>query len=160
MPTITLTPGSSASSIISLTFNAGASLGNISFNAGPIVLTFDDPFSYIIVTAFGTYYWATSGGVYTDGLSSTEATNTVGDPITSADKDTVTYGVRGLVQPDFVQTGFNYLLHDGFGFYTWCNSSGIEEDPPVPANPVDTEAGVAIRGDSFFYVLILTGSGK
>ena len=158
MPSITLTPGSSASSIISLTFNAGALPGIISFGTGPNAFPFDDPYSYIIVTAFGTYYWATSGGVYTDGVGlQPEAVDPVGDPITSAKKNEVTYGVRGLVQPDFVQTGFNYILHDGFGNYTWCNSSGIEEDPPVSANPVDTDAGVAIRGDSFFYVSILTG---
>jgi hypothetical protein len=158
MPSITLTPGSSASSIISLTFNAGALPGIISFGTGPISFPFDDPFSYIIVTAFGTYYWATSGGVYIDEFSSfTEAVDPVGDPITSAKKNDVTYGVRGLVQPDFVQAGFNYLLHDGFGNYTWCNSSGTEEGTPVSANPVDTETGVATRGDSFFYVSILTG---
>jgi hypothetical protein len=153
MPSITLTPGSSASSIISLTFNAGALAGNISFNAGPIVFPFDDPNSYLIQTATGTYYWATSGGV----SEAIEALNPVGDPITSADKDMVTYSVRGLVQPDFVQAGFNYLLNKGSGNYTWCNSSGTEEDPPVSATSVDELTNTAGRvGEIFNYVYIIT----
>jgi len=153
MPSITLTPGSSASSIISLTFNAGASLGNISFNAGPIVFPFDDPYSYIIQTAGGTYYWATSGGI----SENIEALNPGGDPITSADKDMVTYSVRGLVLADFIQAGFNYLLDKGSGNYNWSNSSGIEEDPPVSATSVDELTNTAGRvGEIFNYVYIIT----
>jgi len=153
MPSITLTPGSSASSIISLTFNAGASLGNISFGTGPISFPFDDPFSYVIQTATGTYYWATSGGI----SENIEAVDPVGDPITSAKKNEVTYGVRGLVQPDFVQAGFNYLLDKGSGNYNWCNSSGTEEDPPVSATSVDELTNTAGRvGEIFTYVYIIT----
>ena len=157
MPSITLTPGSSASSIISLTFNAGALPGIISFNAGPIEFPFDDPYSYVIQTAGGTYYWATSGGDFQGITGPIEAVNPVGDPPTSADKDTVTYGVRGLVQPDFVQAGFNYLLDKGSGNYNWCNSSGIEEDPPVSATSVDELTNTAGRvGEIFNYVYIIT----
>jgi hypothetical protein len=153
MPSITLTPGSSASSIISLTFNAGASLGNISFNAGPIEFPFDDPYSYLILTVGGTYYWATSGGVSED----IEALNPSGSPVTSAEKDLVVYSVRGLVQPAFIQAGFNYLLPDGFGNYTWCNSSGTEEDPAVSATSVDELTNTASReGEIWSYVYIIT----
>ena len=164
MPSITLTPGSSASSIISLTFNAGASLGNIGFSTGGGGGggggNYDDPYSYVIQTAFGTYYWATSGGVYVESFTSIEATNPVGSPPTSADKNMITYDVRGLVQPDFIQAGFNYLLHDGFGFYTWCNSSGIEEGTPVLAGDVDTINLTASRvGEYFYYVDIIGGGG-
>jgi len=158
MPTITLTPGSSASSIISLTFNAGASLGTIGFSAGggggggtnyP-----PDSQGYVIQTAGGTYYWATLGGDYS---GNTEATEPVGSPPTSAKKDGTLYDVRGLVLADFIQAGFNYLLDKGSGNYNWSNSSGIEEDPPVSATSVDELTNTAGRvGEIFNYVYIIT----
>lgn len=158
MPSITLTPGSSQSSIISLTFNAGSSLGNIGFGTGGGGggTNYDDPYSYLILTAGGTYYWATSGGV----SESLEAINPQGSPPTSAEKETVVYDVRGVVDPDFIQAGFNYLLYDGFDNYTWCNSSGIEEDPAVSATSVDTGTLTASRvGEIWNYVDIISGGG-
>jgi hypothetical protein len=154
MPTITLTPGSSTPSIISLTYDAGASLGNIAFSAGG---NYDDPFSYVIQTAGGTYYWATLGGDYS---GSVEAIDPVGSPPTSAKKDGVIYDVRGLVLADFIQAGFNYVISDGSGGHNWCNSSGTEESPAVSASPIDTFSSTAYRvGEIFNYVDIIGGGG-
>ena len=157
MPSITLTPGSSTPSIISLTYNAGASLGNISFGTGPNAFPFDDPNSYLILTAGGTYYWATSGGV----SEAIEALNPSGSPVTSAEKDLVVYGVRGLVNPEFIQLGYGYLLYDsGLDTYTWCNSGGIEEATPVSATSINTINLTAYRyGELWHYIDIMSGGG-
>jgi hypothetical protein len=157
MPSITLTPGSSASSIISLTFNAGASLGNIGFGTGGGGGNYDDPYSYLVLTAGGTYYWATVGGV----SELVEALNVQGDPPTQAEKmDFEVWDVRGVVLPDFAQAGNNYILSDGFGGYTWCDSGGTEEGTPVDAYPVDTFSGTATReGEIYFYAGIIGGGG-
>ena len=156
MPAITLTPGSSTPSIISLTYNAGALTGSVNYSAGTGEYSFDDPYSYIIQTAGGTYYWATSGGV----SEVIEALNPSGYPVTSAEKNTVVYGVRGLVSPDFVQAGYNYLFDDGYGNYTWCNSIGTQEETPVSANPINTEFVTAYRyGELWNYVGIIGGGG-
>ena len=113
-------------------------------------------YSYLVQTAGGTYYWATSEGV----IEGPEATDTLGSPVTSALNDATRYTVLGLVDPEFIQLGYEYLLYDGFGSYTWCNSSGIEEDPAVSATSVDTGTLTASRvGELWNYVDIISGGG-
>lgn len=125
---------------------------------GGEALTYDDPNSYVVVTAGGTFYWATIGGV----IQGPEATEPLGTPtIESGLKYSTRYAVRGVVEPQFIQQGFNYLLDDGFGGYTWCNSSGIEEGTPVAAFSPDTENNTAYRdGELWTYIdIILEGGG-
>lgn len=156
MPSITLTPGSSTPSIISLTYDAGALSGAVGFSTGTSEYPENGSYSYLVQTAGGTYYWATSGGV----IEGPEATSPLGSPVTSALNDATRYKVLGLVDPDFIQAGFNYLLYDGLDNYTWCNSSGIEEDPPVSAPFVDTGTLTASRiGELWNYVDIISGGG-
>ena len=156
MPSITLTPGSSTPSIISLTYDAGALSGAVGYNSGIVVYPENGSYSYLVQTAGGTYYWATSAGV----IEGPEATDTLGSPVTSALNDATRYTVLGLVDPEFIQLGYEYLLYDGFGSYTWCNSSGIEEDPAVSATSVDTGTLTASRvGELWNYVDIISGGG-
>jgi hypothetical protein len=156
MPSITLTPGSSTPSIISLTYDAGALSGAIGYNSGIVVYPENGSNSYLVQTAGGTYYWATSAGV----IEGPEATDTLGSPVTSAEKGHTRYAVLGLVDPEFIQLGYEYLLDDGFGGYTWCNSSGIEEGTPVSATSVDTGNLTASRdGELWNYVDIIAGGG-
>ena len=125
MPSITLTPGSSASSIISLTFDAGALNGNIgSFDA----------YRYIVEAQSGIYYWANSAGTPQPGQ--VQALDPLGNPITSALKLGVRLSVIGVIVADFIQAGNNYVVNDTvLGTYSWCNSIGIKETPPVDAAP-------------------------
>ena len=156
MPSITLTPGSSTPSIISLTYDAGALSGAVGYNSVIVVYPENVSYSYLVQTAGGTYYWATSAGV----IEGPEATSPLGSPVTSALNDATRYTVLGLVDPEFIQLGYEYLLYDGFGSYTWCNSSGIEEDPAVSATSVDTGTLTASRvGELWNYVDIISGGG-
>jgi hypothetical protein len=125
MPSITLTPGSSTPSIISLTFNAGALSGTV----GAF-----DPYRYIVEAQSGTYYWANSAGTPQPGQY--QALEPLGTPITTALKLGVRVNVVGVITADFIQAGYNYVLNDtSLGTYTWCNSTGIRETPPVDAAP-------------------------
>ncbi len=125
MPTITLTPGSSASSIISLTFNAGAQIGTVgSF----------DPYRYVVEATPDIFYWANSAGTPQPGQ--VQALDPLGEPITSALKLGVRISVIAVIDADFIQAGNNYVVNDtSLGTYTWCNSGGIRETPPVDAAP-------------------------
>ena len=157
MPLITLTPGSSTPSIISLTYDAGALSGAIGYNSGIVVYPENGSYSYVVLTASGTYYWATSAGV----IEGPEATSPLGSPITSAEKEHTRYTVLGLVDPEFIQLGYGYLLYNSGGdSYTWCNSSGIEEGTPVSASSVNTGNLTAYRdGKLWNYVDIIAGGG-
>jgi len=156
MPSITLTPGSSTPSIISLTYNAGALTGILAYSSGIVVYPNNGSYSYLIQTAGGTYYWATSAGV----AEGPEATNPLGSPVTSAEKSHTRYNVLGLVDPEFIQLGYEYLLFDGFSSYTWCDSLGTEETTPVSATSVDTINLTAYRdGELWNYVDIISGGG-
>lgn len=125
MPAITLTPGSSTPSIISLTYNAGALNGNVgSF----------DPYRYVVEATSDVFYWANSAGTPQPGP--VQALEPLGDPITSALKLGVRLSVINTIVADFIQAGYNSVFNDiGLGTYTWCNSIGIEETPPVDAAP-------------------------
>ena len=125
MPTITLTPGSSTPSIISLTYNAGALNGNVgSF----------DPYRYVVEATADVFYWANSAGTPQPGP--VQALEPLGDPITSALKLGVRLSVITTIVADFIQAGNNYVFNDTeLSTYTWCNSIGIEETPPVDAAP-------------------------
>jgi hypothetical protein len=125
MPSITLTPGSSASSIISLTFDAGALNGNIgSFDA----------YRYIVEATPDVFYWANSAGTPQPGQ--VQALDPIGEPITSALKLGVRISVIAVIDADFIQAGNNYVVNDtSLGTYTWCNSTGIRENPQVDAAP-------------------------
>ena len=157
MPSITLTPGSSTPSIISLTYDAGALSGAVGYNSGIVVYPENGSNSYIVLTASGTYYWATSAGV----IEGPEATSPLGSPITSALNDATRYTVLGLVDPEFIQLGYEYLLYNSGGdSYTWCNSSGIEEGTPVSASSVNTGNLTAYRNGLLWnYVDIISGGG-
>ena len=156
MPSITLTPGSYTPSIISLTYDAGALSGAVGYNSGIVVYPENGSYSYLVQTAGGTYYWATSAGV----IEGPEATDTLGSPITSAEKTHTRYAVLGLVDPEFIQLGYEYLLYDGFGSYTWCDVNGTEEGTPVSATSVDTGNLTASRdGELWNYVDIISGGG-
>ena len=157
MPSITLTPGSSTPSIISLTYDAGALSGAVGYNSGIVVYPNNGSYSYVVLTAGGTYYWATSAGV----IEGPEATSPLGSPITSALNDATRYTVLGLVDPEFIQLGYGYLLYNSGGdSYTWCNSSGIEEGTPVSASSVNTGNLTAYRnGELWNYVDIIAGGG-
>jgi hypothetical protein len=157
MPSITLTPGSSTSNVIRLTYNAGALNGILAYSSGIVVYPNNGSYSYLIQTAGGTYYWATSAGV-TEGP---EALLPLGTPVTSAEKDTVRYNVLGLVNPEFIQLGYGYLLYDsGLDTYTWCNSGGIEEATPVSATSINTINLTAYRyGELWHYIDIMSGGG-
>ena len=157
MPSITLTPGSSTPSIISLTYNAGALTGILAYSSGIVVYPNNGSYSYLIQTAGGTYYWATSAGV----AEGPEATSPLGSPVTSALNDATRYNVLGLVDPEFIQLGYGYLLYNSGGdSYTWCNSSGIEEGTPVSASSVNTGNLTAYRNGLLWnYVDIISGGG-
>ena len=157
MPSITLTPGSSTPSIISLTYDAGALSGAVGYNSGIVVYPENGSYSYLVQTAGGTYYWATSAGV----IEGPEATSPLGSPVTSALNDATRYTVLGLVDPEFIQLGYEYLLYNsGADSYTWCNSSGTEEGTPVSATSVDTGNLTASRdGELWNYVDIIAGGG-
>lgn len=157
MPTITLTPGSSTPSIISLTYNAGVLNGILAYSSGIVVYPDNGSYSYVIQTAGGTYYWASSAGV----AEGPEATSPLGSPITSALNDATRYNVLGLVDPEFIQLGYEYLLfNSGGGTYTWCDVNGTEEGTPVSATSVDTINLTAYRdGELWNYVDIISGGG-
>ena len=125
MPSITLTPGSSTPSIISLTYNAGALSGAI----GAF-----DPFRYIVEAQPDVFYWANSAGTPQPGP--VQALEPLGDPITSALKLGERVNVINTIVADFIQAGNNYVVYnDVFLTYTWCNSTGIRETPEVDAAP-------------------------
>jgi hypothetical protein len=123
MPAITLTPGSSTSNVIRLTYNAGALNGNVgSF----------DPYIYIVQDQVGTYYWANSVGTPQPGPI--EAADPFSYPITSALKSGIRRNVLGLVTADFIQAGNNYVVNDTVNnTYIWCNIAAVIETPPVDA---------------------------
>jgi hypothetical protein len=125
MPTITLTPGSSTSSIISFTYNAGALNGNIgSF----------DPYRYVVEATAEVFYWANSAGTPQPGP--VQALEPLGAQITSALKLGVRLSVIDTIAADFIEAGYNSVINDiSLGTYTWCNSIGIRETPPVDAAP-------------------------
>ena len=157
MPSITLTPGSSTPSIIGLTYNAGALSGAIGYNSGIVVYPNNGSYSYVVLTAGGTYYWATSAGV----IEGPEATSPLGSPITSALNDATRYTVLGLVDPEFIQLGYEYLLYNSGGdSYTWCDVNGTEEGTPVSATSVNTGNLTAYRNGLLWnYVDIISGGG-
>ena len=157
MPSITLTPGSSTPSIISLTYDAGALSGAVGYNSGIVVYPNNGSYSYVVLTAGGTYYWATSAGV----IEGPEATSPLGSPITSALNDATRYTVLGLVDPEFIQLGSEYLLYNSGGdSYTWCDVNGTEEGTPVSATSVNTGNLTAYRNGLLWnYVDIISGGG-
>ena len=131
MPSITLTPGSSTPSIISFTYDAGALSGAV----GAF-----DPFRYIVEAQSGTYYWANSAGTPQPGP--VQALEPSGTPITSALKSGERVNVVAVITADFIQAGNNYVVYDDVLItYTWCNSTGIRETPPVNAAPYSSLTG-------------------
>jgi hypothetical protein len=125
MPTITLTPGSSTPSIISLTFDAGAQTGTVGLF---------DAYRYIVEATPDIFYWANSSGTPQPGQ--VQALDPLGEPITSALKLGVRVSVIDTILADFIQAGNNYVVNDtSLGTYTWCNPIGIRENPPVDAAP-------------------------
>lgn len=125
MPSITLTPGSSTPSIISLTFDAGAQTGTVGLF---------DPYRYVVEATPDIFYWANSAGTPQPGQ--VQALDPLGEPITSALKLGVRLNVIDTIVADFIEAGNNSVINDvSLGTYTWCNSIGIRETPPVDAAP-------------------------
>jgi hypothetical protein len=162
MPAITLTPGSSTSNVIRLTYNAGALTGSVNYSAGPPTYPENGSYSYLLRGQTSLYYWSSAGGSPESGPVQATSLIISGATILSALKDSTRYSVLGgtVRTADFIQAGYTYVLNNtDTGTYYWCTSGGITESPPVNAAPYAAPAGTRYGIAWPVVDIIVTGSG-